>query len=293
MQPYPFIFVSPATRGLSLAITRHLLRTTDLPVFATYRSGDPHAVHAQILAPLRKTDTEANNAGSAPVDPARLHLLHLELTSDASIARAAEALAGALPRAKGVRPFIHTAFLTGGVLHPERRPEDFDAALLHETFGMNVISHMLLIKHFKRFLPSAAVVQSSGSQSGKGEKGEGGGEGGERHLTKWVHVSARVGSISDNSLGGWYSYRASKSALNQVIRTFDLYLRSHAIPAMCVGVHPGTVKTDLSREFWGSVEEGKLFEPQDAARMVVDVVRDLGEDKRGGVWDWKGDRVPP
>jgi NAD(P)-dependent dehydrogenase (short-subunit alcohol dehydrogenase family) len=100
-----------------------------------------------------------------------------------------------------------------------------------------------------------------------------------------------VGSISDNKTGGWYSYRASKAALNQVLHTFDVQLRMKKRAAMAVGVHPGTVKTDLSREFWSSVPKEKLFEPEYAAEKLVEVVSNLKEDQRGLVWDWAGKRV--
>lgn len=272
MKAYPFILVSPSTRGLSLAITRYLLRTTDLPVFATHRSNKPQEVHKEILTPLRNSN----------IDPSRLKLLHLELTSEDSIASAVQQLSEALPKDSDVRPHIHTAFFTGGILHPEKKPADLDAGVMHETFQINVISHMLLIKHFSRFLPPTRSASSSSSSSSA-----------ETPHAKWVHISARVGSIADNHLGGWYSYRASKSALNQVIRTFDLHLQAQRIPAICVGIHPGTVKTGLSKDFWGGVPEGKLFEPEDAAERVVEVVRCMRDTHRGSVWDWKGEKVPP
>ena len=94
---------------------------------------------------------------------------------------------------------------------------------------------------------------------------------------KWVHVSARVGSISDNRKGGWYSYRASKAALNQVIRTFDNQLLFNKSSCICVGVHPGTVKTDLSKVFWESVPKEQLFEADYAAERLIDVVSKLRE----------------
>ena len=110
---------------------------------------------------------------------------------------------------------------------------------------------------------------------------------------KWVHVSARVGSVSDNRLGGWYSYRASKAALNQVVHTFDLYLAQKRLPAICVGVHPGTVKTGLSKDFWSGVPKEQLFEPEYAAERLAQVVSGLQEDQRGKIWDWKGTEVKP
>lgn len=258
MSPSRFVLVTPASRGLSLALARHYLRTTALPVYATHRSDSPDTVRQNILS------------GLDGVDPSRLSLLNLELTSEDSIANAAESLANQLPEKEAC---LHTAFFTGGILHPERRPEDLDASDILETFKVNTVSHLLLIKHFSRFLPKPARAS-------------------EGVPAKWVHVSARVGSVSDNRLGGWYSYRASKSALNQIIRTFDLHLQTKRVPAICVGVHPGTVKTDFSKNFWSGVPEGKLFAPSFAADKLAGVVSGLGLQDRGKVWDWAGREVP-
>ncbi|KAI9058254.1 NAD-P-binding protein [Trametes sanguinea] len=274
----PFILISPATRGLSLALIRHYLRTTSLPVFGTYRPHPlntaqprtPESVRDHILGPLTGTHSA--------VDPARLHLLPLDFTSEESIASAADALARVLPQ--NAHSYIRIAFFLAGVLYPERQPADLLLKNIAETFELNVIAHLLLIKHFSRFLPPSTSAQSGENSAGSS-------------LAKWVHVSARVGSISDNALGGWYSYRASKAALNQVIRTFDLHLQAKKLPAISVGVHPGTVKTDLSKAFWSSVKPGKLFEPAYAAERLAEVVKDLGKAQRGKVWDWKGEEVKP
>ncbi|KAL0949541.1 hypothetical protein HGRIS_009590 [Hohenbuehelia grisea] len=261
MAPNPFLLVTPATRGLSLAITRHLLSTTNFPVFATHRSNSADEVKDKILSSLKD------------VDPARLHLLNLDLTSEKSIASAADALEESLP--KDAESYIHTAFLTGGILHPEKQPGDINFDDVAATFQINVISHLLLIKHFSRFLPSAHPKVQIDTPA------------------KWVHVSARVGSISDNKRGGWYSYRASKAALNQVIKTFDLQLQMQRSKAISVGIHPGTVKTDLSKGFWDSAGvKDKIFEPTDAAEKVVGVVEKLKAEQRGRVWDWAGKEVP-
>lgn len=107
-------------------------------------------------------------------------------------------------------------------------------------------------------------------------------------------MSARVGSTTDNSLGGWYSYRASKAAVNSIVKSVDIYLRQRCgDSAMCVGLHPGTVKTDLSAEFWESTPKEKLFTPEFAAEKLVQVVRDVGLDGRGKCWDWRGQEIPP
>lgn len=210
-------------------------------------------------------------SGLSDVDPSRLQLLRLELMSEDSIAEAAATLKQKLP---GKGSFIQTAFFSGGILHPERKPTDLNAEDILDTFKINVISHLLCIKHFSQFLPRQSDMSS------------------ESPISKWVHVSARVGSISDNRLGGWYSYRASKAALNQVIRTFDLHLQTRKTPTICVGVHPGTVRTDLSKDFHGNMLSSKLFEPEYAAEKLADVVGNLQTEQRGRVWDWAGKEVP-
>jgi NAD(P)-dependent dehydrogenase (short-subunit alcohol dehydrogenase family) len=261
MGAWPFILICPATRGLSLALTRHYLRVTNLPVFATYRSGVPADLAAKILAPLDG------------VEASRLTLLPLDLTSEDSISAAAQQLSDRLPKDR--TSYLHTALLTSGVLYPERRPSDLDNAAIQHTFHINVVAHLLLIKHFSRFLPTAKSLSE------------------ETALVKWVHVSARVGSIADNQVGGWYSYRASKAALNQVIKTFNLQLERRKTPAICIGVHPGTVKTDLSKDFWRGVANEKLFEPEDAAQKLANIIASLGDGAGGKIWDWKGNEVPP
>lgn len=262
MGAYPFALVCPSTRGLSLALTRQLLRSTDLPVYATYRSGSPQSVARDILHPLKD------------VDETRLNLLPLDLTHEDSIAAAARQLADSLPKDR--EPYLDTAFMTGGVLYVEKQPADLDASIVRQTFQINVISHLLLIKHFAHFLPRAHFIATDDDKP-----------------AKWVHITARLGSITDNKRGGWYSYRASKAALNQVIKTFDRQLQQRNSHAMCVGIHPGTVKTDLSKPFWNSVTKGSLFEPDFAAERIIKTVENLELGARGRVWDWSGEEVPP
>lgn len=107
-------------------------------------------------------------------------------------------------------------------------------------------------------------------------------------------MSARVGSVTDNARGGWYSYRASKAAVNQLAKTLDIHLR-HAAgdKAMCVALHPGTVKTALSEEFWASTPGDKLFAPEFAAERLCEVVNGLDLQARGRCWDWDGKEIPP
>ncbi|KIK65525.1 hypothetical protein GYMLUDRAFT_38997 [Collybiopsis luxurians FD-317 M1] len=259
-----FILIAPSTRGISLSLTRHLLRTTQLPLYATYRKGTIEEAKQQILdSPVLRAHNK--------IDPGRLQMLHMDLTNEKSIGQAADNLQKAI----GKTATLHTAFFTGGVLHPEKQPANFILENITETFQINVISHLLLIKHFSKFLPSRKSL-SQGDD-----------------IAKWVHISARVGSISDNARGGWYSYRASKAALNQVIKTFDIHLQMKQNAAMCVGIHPGTVRTELSKAFWSSSSVNRLFEPEEAAESIADVVQKLDATNRGRIWDWKGEEILP
>ncbi|KAF9647050.1 NAD(P)-binding protein [Thelephora ganbajun] len=256
----PFALVTPSTRGLSAALTRRLLAKSDLPVYATYRQGDPERVKGELLRSLDD------------VDPSRLNKIHLDLEDEQSIRSAAEKLDETLPPGS----YLHTGFFTGGVLlNPEKQPGDINLATVQKTFKVNVFSHLFLMKHFARFLPSALMSSSLS----------------DRPLAKWIHITARVGSIGENNKGGWYSYRTSKAALNQAMHTFDLHLKQTKRPAMAVGIHPGTMKTELSRGFWKSAPKDRLREPEEAAEHVLSVVERLEEDQRGRVWDWAGKEI--
>jgi NAD(P)-dependent dehydrogenase (short-subunit alcohol dehydrogenase family) len=107
-------------------------------------------------------------------------------------------------------------------------------------------------------------------------------------------MSARVGSTSENALGGWYSYRASKAGVTSLTKTFDLFLRMRSGgAAMAVAYHPGTVRTALSREFWERGGERKGSEPEEAVERMMRVVRGVGEEERGRCWDWRGREILP
>ena len=105
-------------------------------------------------------------------------------------------------------------------------------------------------------------------------------------------LSARVGSIEDNHLGGWYSYRASKTALNQLLRTLAIEAkRTH--PELCItSIHPGTTDTDLSRPFQGNVPDGKLYTPAQSARRILDVVLSGTPEDSGRFMNWNGEALP-
>ena len=135
-----------------------------------------------------------------------------------------------------------------------------------ETFRINTIGPVLLAKHF---LP----LMRSGSKS------------------VFVALSARVGSISDNRLGGWSSYRASKAALNMLLRTASIEHKRRHPESVIVALHPGTVDTRLSAPFQRGVPEGKLFTPAYSVERLLDVIDGLRPADTGGFFAWDGQPI--
>ncbi|KAK0112876.1 hypothetical protein ONS95_014598 [Cadophora gregata] len=261
--------VCPASRGIGFHLTRHLLQTTKIPVVATARQ-DVAGVKKSILEDL------------SDVDPERLHVLEVDVTNESTILRAAEDAKTLYPPSSH---HLHLAFSIPGILYPEKSPAQLDHSHLTQTFAINTIGPLLLAKHFSSFLPKKSTPLFSASECE---------ELGIPPQAVWLNMSARVGSTSDNGLGGWYSYRASKAGVNSVSKSLDLWLRGRSgEKAMAMAYHPGTVKTELSKEFWSGVKEEKLFSPEFAVEKMVGVVKSLGVEGRGKCWDWKGTEILP
>lgn len=257
----PWILTAPASRGVGFELTRRLLKTTNLPVVATARK-DVENTKERLLDGLE-------------VDKDRLEVLKLDVTDESTISAAAAHCKTRFPTTP-----LRLAFCIPGILHPEKSPAaiSYEQALL--TFQINTLGPLLLIKHFSPFLPkrSTSVPDSANLPA----------------AAVFALMSARVGSVTDNSAGGWYSYRASKAAVNQLAKSLDIYLRQAAgDKAMCVALHPGTVKTGLSQDFWASTPAEKLFSPAFAAERLCEVVKGLGQEGRGRCWDWEGKEIPP
>lgn len=158
-----------------------------------------------------------------------------------------------------------TGFLHDNRQAPEKSWRQIDAGNLARSFALNAIGPVLIMKHVLPLLP----------RSGK---------------AVFATLSARVGSIGDNRLGGWYSYRASKAALNQLVRTAALELARRSPDAICIALHPGTVATALSAPFAATGLE--VHTPPDAARHLLAVVEKLTAEANGGFFDWRGQPVP-
>ncbi len=166
----------------------------------------------------------------------------------------------------GLRLVINaTGFLHDSCQRPEKSWRELDAAKLARSFALNAIGPALIMKHV---LPQL-------SRPGK---------------AVFATLSARVGSIGDNRLGGWYSYRASKAALNQLVRTAAVELARRSPDALCIALHPGTVTTSLSTPFAATGLE--VHPPSAAARHLLTVVDQLTAAATGGFFDWRGLSVP-
>ncbi|KFA49756.1 hypothetical protein S40293_01390 [Stachybotrys chartarum IBT 40293] len=269
----PWIFVCPTSRGIGHALTRRLLQSTSLPILATTRSADPAAAKAALLDGL-PGDTE----DIAP----RLSLVRCDVTDETSVAAAAARAAELFP---GATHHLRLACAMPGVLHAEKSPAQIDAGRALETFRVNTLGPLLLVKHFAGLLPRRAVDLLPAPAADEARLPP--------HAT-WLTMGARVGSITDNRTGGWYSYRASKTAVASVTRSLDIFLRARCgDKALAVAYHPGTVRTDLSRDYWAGVKEGKLFSPEYAAERLLAVVTGLKLEQRGRCWAWDNEEVPP
>ena len=187
----------------------------------------------------------------------------LDLLDEASIERAARHVA-ALPGELRLL-FDASGFLHGGGFQPEKSWRDLDPAHLAHNFAVNAIGPALLMKHFLPLLP----------RQGK---------------AVFATLSAKVGSIGDNQLGGWYGYRASKAALNQLVHTAAIELKRSRPQAICVALHPGTVDTHLSAPF---AKSGLAVRPpEQAAADLLAVIDGLIPEQTGGFFDYRGAPLP-
>jgi NAD(P)-dependent dehydrogenase (short-subunit alcohol dehydrogenase family) len=184
----------------------------------------------------------------------------IDFADEASVAAAAEALAAQGP--------FHLIINAAGILHgeafmPEKKLADLHYAHLLETFQVNTFGPALVLRHFSRLL--------------------------DRQRGVLAVLSAKVGSIEDNRLGGWYSYRASKAALNMLVKTAAIEVRRSNPSAVLLALHPGTVDSRLSQPFRGA-EIGRP--PAQAARDLLRVVDGLGSEASGGFYAWSGEALP-
>jgi len=182
----------------------------------------------------------------------------LDLEDEASITQAAAQV--------GARPPPRLVILATGVLHgpgfsPEKSIRTLDGGAMLKVLAVNTVGPALVAKHFAPLMP----------RQGK---------------AVFAALSARVGSIGDNRLGGWHSYRASKAALHMLVKTLSIELARSRPDAVCLSLHPGTVASGLSAPFRGNVPPEKLFRPDFSAERLLSVIDARQAPDTGGAFDW-------
>ncbi len=197
-------------------------------------------------------------------DPAeRVWHAPVDLLDEDSIAAAAASVTGPLRLV-----LVATGLLHGAGLEPEKTFRALDPEAMVRSYRVNAVGPALVAKHMLPLLarPGRSV---------------------------FAVLSARVGSIGDNRSGGWHAYRASKAALNMILRNLAIEVARRTPETLCVGLHPGTVDTPLSRPYQRGVAEGRLFAPAWSAARLLSVVDGLEPAQSGSVLDWSGAVVPP
>jgi NAD(P)-dependent dehydrogenase (short-subunit alcohol dehydrogenase family) len=169
------------------------------------------------------------------------------------------------------KDFSHV-FICNGVLHteqiaPEKRFEDINTEKLQAILYTNTIVPMLWLANIAPLLRSKIDCSVA-------------------------VFSARVGSIEDNRFGGWYAYRASKSALNMLVKTASIELRRRAPNVKLLAFHPGTTDTQLSKPFQENVPKGKLFTPEFVAISLLENMKNLDREGYAEFLDWAGEPIP-
>lgn len=188
-----------------------------------------------------------------------------DLSDEASIARAAGVIGEAGP--------VDLVIVATGMLHgaqpnlPEKSWRHLDGQTMSHVFAVNTIGPALIARHF---LPLLRRDRRS----------------------VFAALSARVGSIADNRSGGWHSYRASKAALNMLVRNFAIEFSRRNPEGIVVAVHPGTVDTPLSKPFQRSVPEGRLFTPDTSAARILSTLDGLSPADTGKLFAWDGEEIP-
>ncbi|MBL0162464.1 MAG: SDR family NAD(P)-dependent oxidoreductase [Xanthomonadales bacterium] len=212
----------------------------------------------------RATQSDALSALADECAGDRLKMLDCDLTDEASIERLPAWLRAHHPR-------LHLVINTAGILHdqnlrPERSITQLTRNALDQAFALNAFAPILLARAVMPLLDR-------------------------EEASVFASLSARVGSIGDNRLGGWYAYRASKAAQNQLIRTFAIELSRRNPKACCLLLHPGTVDTPLSTPFQANVPAEKLFSIERASNQLLGIIAAASPADSGRFIAWDGSDI--
>jgi len=201
---------------------------------------------------------------SSPVDDPRLVTAPIDLLSDQSISDIKEVVGD--ERLDLV--IVATGLLHGEDLAPEKSLKQLRSDASHQLFQVNAVAPMLVAQQVIGNMPNSS-------------------------RSVFAVLSARVSSISDNRLGGWYSYRASKAALNMFLKTLAVETQRRQPGLIVAGLHPGTVSTALSKPFLSRVPDKGVFSPALAAEQLLAVIEKLGPEQSGKLFAWDGQEIEP
>lgn len=199
-------------------------------------------------------------------DSDKVQSLSIDLEKEETIAHAAEDI-----KQDGELDIVIVAV---GILHdgykiqPEKALKQLDSQSFARVLAINTIGPAMAAKHFVPLLPRD-------------------------RKSVFAALSARVGSISDNGMGGWHSYRASKAALNMIIKNVAIETGRRYKQAAIIGLHPGTVDTGLSEPFQSNVPDKKLFTPAYSAECLLKVINDVAPEQSGALFGWDGEEIAP
>ena len=205
---------------------------------------------------ISRTEVELNDA--------RIIHINIDVTDEVSV----KAAASKIGENRLDKLIVATGILHTELFGPEKSIKDIKIENFVKIFSVNAFGPALIGKYF---LPLMKKDKKSIA----------------------AFLSARVGSISENKLGGWYSYRASKSALNQIIKNFSIESKRTNPTGIIIGLQPGTVKSKLSEPFQKNVKKGKLLLPKDSVKSLIKVIESVMQNDSGKIFDWKGEEITP
>ncbi len=227
------------------------------------RGGIGAALAAQLCADPAYTEVWLGTRSLLPATAPTARPFEFDSDDEASLAAAASTIGGELDLVLVTTGLLHRA----GLPLPEKSFRTLDPAAMAELYRANTIGPAMIAKHFLPLLPR-----------------------GRRAV--FAVLSARVGSIGDNRLGGWHSYRAAKAALNMLVANFAIECRRSHPLAVIAALHPGTVDTALSAPFQRGLPDGQVQPPAAAAAALLATLARLTPDQSGGLYAWDGTRLP-
>ncbi len=223
---------------------------------------------SQIFATYRKTSDQEPLQNLSQKYPSRLNLMELEGTSDSDFSSFVQKLDGL--RVEKVDLILNCiGVLTIGELGPERKAEELTRAGHLQIYENNVVPSLLIGKYFRGLLRAS-------------------------DYPRFFSISAKVGSITDNNIGGWYSYRMAKASLNMFMKTFSRELGRFNKNALVVSLHPGTTETKLSEPFMETAKKKyKIHTPKDTAKNLWKLISQLQiPGDNGTFYSWDGEKLP-